>query len=279
MKSMTSTSDQKPEFLFANCEQCHGIIRIPITVRPDSSVSCPHCENQFQLSSVLDQQVPEIQMLDGSSPPTHNITVKDVEIDTGTAIKQQDGKFVVPSQLAAGIKKRKRRRRKSSSERSAEPVSPANGSTRQLSEADELRIARREDRTNRERDKLQQQRNASAARARGELPKGPARGSSRRKSSKRSPVIEVFKIAVGGMLAIPIAYLLLMWMFSRDPLSLAPTIYDYAPGLVPGALVLDESDPVEIPAIGDTDEFNSDSLPIPDTDPDDIDSGMIDFNL
>ena len=281
MKTMSSTSDKKPDFLFANCEQCEGIIRIPINVRPESSVSCPHCDNRFQLASVLNQQVPEIQFVDGSAPSPVSTTTEDVQIETGiktdSTTEQADGKFVVPPQLAAGIRKRRRRRRKSSSESSGQK------SGRPLSEAESNELARRRDRANEEREKLQQQRAAAALRSKakdGDSKPGSgsrSHDSSRRMTSNRSPVLEAIKIGVGGLLAIPIAYLLLMWIFSRDPLQLAPKLNAVMPILVPSKMIVDED--TELPnAAEDSNRSNGSSLPVPKTDPDDIDPDNIDFN-
>jgi hypothetical protein len=279
MKTMSSTSDKKPDFLFANCEHCEGIIRIPINVRPDSSVSCPHCNSRFELANVLNQQVPEIQFVDGPAPSPVEITTDEVKIDTESGTEQTDGKFVVPPQLAAGIKKRRRRRRKSSSEGSS-----SSRKAGPLSEAESNRLARRKDRAVEEREKLQQQREAAALRSRikqdgstTSSSRSRSRGASRRKTSKRSPVFEAFKIGAGGLLAIPIAYLLLMWIFSRDPLQLAPKLNAVLPILVPSKMKPDDS--TDLPAATeDSNRSRSSSLPVPKTDPDDIDPDNIDFN-
>ncbi|WP_148618853.1 hypothetical protein [Mariniblastus fucicola] len=280
-------SDNKTKFFFANCKQCEGIIRIPITIRPDSAVSCPHCSIQFDLVAFLDQ-IPEVTIVDG--PSVGSIAERDSEsadsfqIDTGAA-EQLDGKFVVPPQLASGIRKRRRRRRKSSSQSSSRDQStngtPVNAN-RQLSEAEELQLERRAERAKREREKLQQQREAAALRnVNLRKPGSRSSSSSRNAQPKRSPAIEVLKIVIGGMFAAPIAYLLLLWVFSRDPLGLVPTINSYAPILVPDGLVLEKDEPKFKLDDSEADSnFSADpdsefedgllDLPIPNTDPDDI---------
>ena len=296
MTMMSSTSDKKSNFFFANCLQCEGIIRVPITIRPDSSVGCPHCDTQFDLYALLDQ-IPEVSVEEGSSADNSDST-DDFQIDTGSSTEQQDGKFVVPPQLAAGMRKRRRRRRRSSSESSsgsrdgsrssgsssrsgAVPSSSSSTSidpSRQLSEAEELRLARRQERAQKEREKLQQQREAAALRNVGQHKNtGASKSGSRRKEPKRSPVLEAVKIVIGGFLAAPIAYLLLMWVFSRDPLNLVPTLNNYVPALVPDALVLDEETADSIPKVKAEKDSSIDSmssLPIPETDPDDVDLGL-----
>ena len=78
----------------------------------------------------------------------------------------------------------------------------------------------------------------------------------------------MFKVALGGALAIPIAYLMLLWVFGRDPLSLAPTINRIIPAAVPDYMVADENPEEETPKAEK--DYSIDRLPVPDTDPDDI---------
>lgn len=282
MTMMSSTSDKKSNFFFANCLQCEGIIRIPITIRPDSAVSCPHCNTQFDLIAYLDQ-IPEVSVSEGGSQELGSASVSDsdeLQIDTDEGIEKQDGKYIVPPQIAAGMRKRRRRRRRSSSESSSQSTpsskssssssSGSSSSAAHLSEAEELEKERREERARRGREKLQQQREAAALRESAALQEGAQRsrrsGSSKRSTPARNPVLEAAKIIVGGLLAAPIAYLLLMWVFSRDPLSLRHAIHDYAPFLVPSKLSPD----------------NGESLPsavsAEDEDPTDILSGFDDLD-
>lgn len=288
--TMSPTSDKKSNFFFANCLQCEGIIRIPITIRPDSSVGCPHCKSQFDLYALLDH-IPEVSVEEAAAADLSDSS-EEFQIDTATSAEKQDGKFVVPPQLAAGMRKRRRRRRRSSESSSTDSQSGSSSSgsslnghstgastsssdsidpNRQLSEAEELRLARREERAQKERDKIQQQREAAALRAAGQHRRS---GSSRRAEPKQSAVFEATKIIIGGMLAAPIAYLLLMWVFSRDPLGLVPTINSYAPVLVPEALILDDEDDEGVASVPQAESDSEDlfnSLPIPETDPDDVD--------
>ena len=258
MATMNPSSDKKPEYLFANCTQCEGIIRIPITVRPDSTLVCPHCNDQVKLDVVLAQQVPEVKYADGSVPTPQESTsesdeLSSIEIETDSATEQQDGKFVVPPQLAAGVKKRRRRKRSSESRSKSKGSSKSN---RKLSEAEEIRRARREEHLKREREKKKleiERANAPIA-----VPRpGSGRSSSRHHTPKRSPVVEALKVIAGGMLAIPIAYLLLMWVFSRDPLGLAASIHSAAPYLVPDAMIAVENEEADTPKATDDSQGSS----------------------
>ena len=164
---------------------------------------------------------------------------------------------------------------------------PTNGTAQPLSEAEESRIERREERAKMEREKLEQQRKGAAQRQQTNKERDFSGGrrsssSSKRRSSKKSPVLEALKIGIGGLLAIPIAYLLLMWVFSRDPLSLSKSIESFAPALVPPAFKF-EGDVDESPKPEMNDELNrSDSTPesisVPDSDFN-IDSELMEFKL
>ena len=244
---MSSTSDRKSKHFFANCVSCDGIVRVPIAIRPNSDVNCPHCGARCEFGDLTDQ-IPEVQVIvdDDSSPES--------EFQIDESIEQQDGKFVVPPQLAAGIKKRRRRRRRSSSSSSSSASSSSSPSSsasepsqqatpvvapKQLTEAEENKQHRKEERIERKREEFQQKRQSAANPA----PRRPRRPS----SPKRNPVAEALRVAIGGALAAPIAYLLLMWVFSRDPLHLVPTINSFAPILVPDKLVLDDDEVNDAP--------------------------------
>jgi hypothetical protein len=272
MAIMNSSSEQQSDFLFGNCPQCKGMIRFPTTARPNSSVSCPHCDAAFPLSAGLDQQVPEVKFLDVAAEdlqfeaPAEK--VGEIQIDTGDAEKVRD-KFVVPPQLAAGIRKRRRRRSRSSSGGASSSSgggssSGGNGLTAG-SEAEESQIQRRQERAERDRKEAQEKRALAAAR----------QGSSRVKPAPKNPAVEYVKIAVGAFMAIPIAYLLLMWVFSRDPLSLAPTIHGVIPAAVPPVMRPDDSEETIAPADTGEEEVESERkgipLPVPVLESDDED--------
>lgn len=84
-----------------------------------------------------------------------------------------------------------------------------------------------------------------------------ARSKSTRKKSSFAPQktgpAEIVKIILGGLLAIPVAQLVLWWVFAADPLNLAERIYNVVPGIVPPALA-----PVEIMEETDEDDGRKD---------------------
>jgi hypothetical protein len=84
--------------------------------------------------------------------------------------------------------------------------------------------------------------------------------STRRRSSFATPQktgpAEMVKIILGGLLAIPVAQLVLWWVFAADPLKMAPRIYEVVPAIVPPALA-----PPEDNDETDEDDGNKDMPP------------------
>lgn len=297
---MSTPSENRTSHLLANCLDCQGLVRVPATARPNQSVSCPHCGVSFSLERVLDQQVPEVQFLNGEAPPAVGSAA--INVGESSAVEQVEqapviepgSKFQVPPQLAKGVRRRKRRRR------SREKSSPSG------TEASENSKARRDERRREEAaaqaaalsvgtgpgtevvtDSAASSQMAPSERApseRSSSQNGSSQRSSRSESGERSrsrqrssssrnaqpesrPFFEWLKIVLGGALAIPIAYLMLLWVFGRDPLSLAPTIYQIIPAAVPEYMVVEEEPVEETPA--KTGKARN-RLPVPETDPDDI---------
>ena len=61
-----------------------------------------------------------------------------------------------------------------------------------------------------------------------------SRSSSRRKkSSTPSAGFEVFKVALGALMAPPVAQLVIWWGLGLDPLGLGPTVANVVPAVVP----------------------------------------------
>ena len=82
------------------------------------------------------------------------------------------------------------------------------------------------------------------------------------------------KVVIGGLLAIPIAYLLVFWIFKQDPLDVGPKLGKVVPFLVPSEFRDNAIDDVNNESKNKDDEpdttdgKNADELPIPDVDPD-----------
>ena len=60
--------------------------------------------------------------------------------------------------------------------------------------------------------------------------------------SEPSPVVTFLKVVAGGALALPIAYLIVMWVFARDPLGIGEQVGERIPFVVPASLRADSED-------------------------------------
>lgn len=202
------------------------MVRIPANSSVKAEVRCPHCDNKFPLAEILEQAVPALEVVE--SEPM-------IDTDDG-----DQPKFVIPSQLVKGAKHRRRRRsRRSRTSRESvdqiqvpsgdhEPRKPGSaeystgkGST-MLADIPSLKTVDSDD----DRSKSSRRDGESGSRSnRGRR--------SRKAKDKASPMVEVIKITLGAVLAIPIAYLLVFWVFRLDPLQIGPSVSNLAPFLVP----------------------------------------------
>lgn len=222
--------------IVGNCIACQGLVRVPSTINAQSNVRCPHCQETFAIGILLDQLVPELEIISPNESDSENDKPPlyiDKQVDQ---LKDDAGKFVVPSQLAKGARRRgrsKSRRSRSRSSRDPESHSSdrtdersrsssnSNSSSRSNSTApqtDAAQIAGSE-RTNAREVSFERQRSSSS------------RSSAR--VAERNSAFEFIKVMAGAALAIPIAYLVVLWAFGQDPLALGRPIGNAAPFLVP----------------------------------------------
>ena len=198
--------------IVGNCIACQGLVRVPSTINAQSNVRCPHCQETFAISTLLDQSVPELEVVDSEqdSEPAKPSLYIDQHVGE---VKDKSGKFVVPSQLAKGARRRgKSRRSRSRSSRERESRGKQEPSQR---------ISNRQP--------------SSQARSNDVAPP-EFRPSSRRpvvRASERNPAIEFLKVMAGAALAIPIAYLVVMWGFGQDPFGVGRSVGKMAPFLIP----------------------------------------------
>jgi hypothetical protein len=244
--------------IIGNCLSCRGLVRVPAKAPAKSVVRCPHCSESYQLAEILDQAVPELELVEGASDESDVAVVDKVLIKTDQDKEGEEReKFVVPPQLSQGARRRSRRR--SSSNEASDSVDHSAVSRVNTSESGGLDYPRR--------------RSSSTGRSR-----SSSRSSSKSRRGHREPnaVVELVKIVLGGLLAIPIAYLLVFWIFKQDPLNVGPSLGNVVPFLVPAEFRDDtDADPDEDAnktnrktGSKKTEEKNPLDLPIPDVDPD-----------
>lgn len=248
--------------IIGNCLSCQGLVRVPSTAPAKSVVRCPHCSTSYPLSEILDQAVPELEFVHElqveSKTSANDIPrVDQVVIKTDKNIGD-DQKFVVPPQLAKGARHSRRRSRSSGSDGSSD--------VRSTSDSIKLNFDNRSS---------QRSGRGSESSGRSRSQHGSSR-SSRRYRKERSPAVEILKVIVGGILAIPIAYMIVIWFFRQDPLDVGPKLGNFAPFMVPSEFRGTKGAPKWAPNNPENnDEEDPESeipedLPVPDVDPDRI---------
>lgn len=202
------SQNSSESIIIGNCLSCRGLVRVPGTASAKSKVRCPHCSATYPIVQILDQSVPQLELVEEADDAIDVPRVDQILINTNTD-EDEKQKFVVPPQLSKGARRPGRRRSKESGNSPSGSVEPEN------SGAPTTHSDRGTSSSNRARS-----RNRASANA-------------RRHPRERNTVIELLKVVIGGVLAIPIAYLLVLWFFKQDPLNVGPKLGNVAPFLVP----------------------------------------------
>lgn len=245
---------EKAAAAYGNCPECKHLVRVPIDANPRSQVACPHCQAQFNLHLLLDLTVPELKIIKESGSKT----IPPVPLVDRVLFSEegdQRKKFVVPPQLVKGAKRKSRRSRNSSHQE--ERSSPAaktfvdaisvDSSNETIDDSSPSNPGdNREELTNESDTNVvevnagpQSSRNVRNNQRRSRASKRGSRSSSRSRNSfdnihdDSSPQLELVKMLFGGILAFPIAYAMLLWIFLQDPLGIAPSLGEVAPLSVP----------------------------------------------
>lgn len=242
----SSSQDQSESLILGNCLSCQGLVRVPSKAPSASVVQCPHCSESYQLAQILDQAVPELVIVSQPAPKA------DVSNADEIKIKEREA-FVVPPQLSKGAKRLKRRRHRS------DDGSGGLGKSREKNGETGV-SSRNSDKGSSSFTEVERRSRFSKK--------------SRRSTAKKNPVVEIMKVVFGGILAVPIAYLLVLWVFRQDPLSVGPRIGNVAPFLIPETLRKDgesnngDSNDSDKTADDKNENDDNDSLAIPRLDPD-----------
>ena len=211
-------SSKNSALIIGNCLSCNGLVRVPVNGSRNSTVRCPHCAGSFPLANILDRAVPELEIIEDAKPTESRAFYID-QIAEKNAKREARGPFVVPAQLSNGAKRRSSRKKRSV------PRSSSNGAR---SEKIESKFKASNGYA---------ANSGSSVSKSGKSPRVKASSSSRTQKLPvkhgKNPVVETFKLVFGGLLAFPIAYLLIFWVFQKDPLHVGPKIGSIAPYLVP----------------------------------------------
>lgn len=265
--------------IVGNCIECSGLVRVSTTTSATASVRCPHCQQTFPLASLLEMAVPEVEVMEPQAVPVKKEKQKLYIDQTTETVKDAAGRFVVPSQLAKGARRRKSSRRSGSSrsrssssetDRSSRGNdSPSRDDNRSLAQRNgdpktqNQRVSDRADDTRRKphpsengsrsaapRSKNYDAGGESYSRKQESQPTKSYDGSKQSYGSHRStrhrdarmaeelnskpqPVLDILKIVGGAGLALPIAYMVVLWVFARDPLGVGENLGKNLPFLVP----------------------------------------------
>ena len=339
----TGQSPSSNSIIVGNCVSCEGLVRVSSKTKANANVRCPHCQHTFSLAALLESAVPEVEIIPNATTatatpssaapaytpaPTSDPVKRELYIDKNVETgKDASGKFVVPSQLAKGARRRKSSRRSGSSSRdgsrSSSRRSDSESSSRRNNSESSSRHRDSESSSRRRDSESSSRRRDSESPSRREGSRDPSnrivdpRPANRqaasevrpteagqhtrtanpqaRESSERSegsnnsvstsphrstryrdrraledtepnPAAGVLKIIAGAFLALPIAYLIVMWVFGLDPLGFGKNVGESMPFVVPSSLRADDD--------SDSPSDDDDSLS-----PEAIDTGFSGLNI
>lgn len=208
------SSSQSNDFVVGNCIGCNGLVRFPAQTRAHARVRCPRCNQTYRLAEILDPDIPALEIV---AEPADLNTAAAGPVEAAVSNKyepvteQENGRFIVPDYLAKAAERKPRRRSRSNSGVS-------------------------------ESDAGNQDSGSALERSREQVGRGE-RGRPSRRSPKRNPFLDLIMYLLGGLMALPVAQLMIWWILGTDPIGIAPEVSKVIPMVVPPDLR--EGDPLE----------------------------------
>jgi len=187
--------------MIADCPKCQDKVTVPEGVSEQSKVSCPLCREDFELTEIFQELPPLLILLDPpieeSGVSPESTTELPVADDSSTdEVSAEDSDSEVDIITVPG-----------------EDVSDSEGTVGQAgafnftdTETEEAGTAK------------------------------PIRKLRQSKSNAENPIVTMIKIGLGGLMAAPLAQLILWWAFAKDPVKLGPKVSPYVPWVVPKSL-------------------------------------------
>ena len=124
----TTVPNTSGPIIAGNCISCMGMVRISSTMSVNATVRCPHCQEAFVLADLLDQSLPQLEVVVTEQAPETPVQEDAPYIDTLHLKRDEQEnrpekprvKFDIPKALRDGAKKKRRRRRSKSSSSGSE---------------------------------------------------------------------------------------------------------------------------------------------------------------
>ena len=189
--------------LTTSCPQCEKEVTLPLSAGPESQVRCPLCSHEYSLESVFAELPPLLELL--NAEPAAEATMAAAAAPAAESAGMFD--------LGGGG---------DSSSDEAEGGFALADAEEHPSTASSFDFGA----------------DAAVDRPRG-ANAGAAPTSRPRRRKQANPVMEIVKVVLGGVVALPIAQLILWWLpgdWKRDPVGLAPSLPSFVSFLAPESL-------------------------------------------
>jgi hypothetical protein len=199
--------------IITQCPKCASLVYLPSVVSTRTMLRCPKCQNQYTLESILPSDVPELQIVTGNETAEPRLDsqgeVESIPVST---------KFEVPSILRYGS-----RRRRSSGDESIENVSSEQFPANETSEVESPKVS---DQTVTEAPSI----------SRSHRVRRSSRHHHHEFDGRPNGTLEMVKVVIGAVMALPVAQLVIWWGLGLDPLGIGPSVGRIVPPLVPRAI-------------------------------------------
>lgn len=202
--------------MLTTCPQCGHFVRLPVLVSMSAHVRCPLCHHSYALRSVLPIDIPELELMvqgewSGKSDSFPDLAARSASSNSSERPIPVADRLSIPEVLQRGTKRRGHRRPQ-----------------RELGDAAGSHVA-----------SLDPQEMADISPTdRRDYPRRPV---GRRRKATSSSSLELVKVMVGGLLALPVAQLIIWWALGLDPFRMGPAVGRYVPFIVPSRLAEDDT--------------------------------------
>lgn len=234
------------ENLVTSCPQCNSLVGLPSVMSLDAVVRCPVCGHKYTLRSRLPKTIPQLELVVQSDASDDEDSPSPVEVDPTAKLQVNE----ILRKNAKLNRRRQRRGSRSEGER-RQPIDAAHSSNaptvaRDSTSFNDFQAATLgtviEEDPNAVGSMAWQPNEGDGLKTAGDLAAYERKVASRSKhkrrpSRKAQQWIEIAKIAIGALLALPVAQLIIWWGLSVDPLKLAPTIAKSIPFVVPAKVL------------------------------------------